>query len=96
MVTGNLSLPAHEGLNRDSLEPKATDVTITTLLDPALSPLVAALGLYLREGRSHPCVLSEDIFSPLTAEAETPAETIPNLKKVIKYWDGPRQEVGLR
>ena len=25
MVTGNLSLPAHEGLNRDSLEPKVTE-----------------------------------------------------------------------
>ena len=87
-------------------------VGITTLLDPALSATVAALGLYLREGNPiedlhflgndarcsnnrqrgvvqdllnmwHPYVLFEDIFSALTTGANTPAQIIANLKKVI-------------
>ena len=87
-------------------------VGITTLLDPALSAAVAALGLYLREGNPledlhqlgnegrcsnsrqravvqdlinmwHPYVLFEEIFSALTTRANTPAQIIANLKKVV-------------
>ena len=85
---------------------------ITTLLDPALSAAVSALGLYLREGNPledlhhlgnegrcsnsrrravvqdlinmwHPYVLFEEIFSALTTRANTPAQIIANLKKVV-------------
>ena len=87
-------------------------VGITTLLDPALSAAVAALGLYLREGNPledlhhlgnegrcsnsrqravvqnlinmwHPYVHFEEIFGALTTRANTPAQIIANLKKVV-------------
>ena len=87
-------------------------VGITTLLDPALSAAVSALGLYLREGNPledlhhlgnegrcsnsrqravvqdlinmwRPYVLFEEIFSALTTRANTPAQIIANLKKVV-------------
>ena len=94
-------------------------VGITTLLDPALSAAVSALGLYLREGNPledlhhvgnegrcsnsrqravvqdlikmwQPYDLFEEIFSALTTRANTPAQIIANLKKVVISGEKPK------